>query len=152
MKLFLPGNPVAWGTSMSPSDLRRGIKEEYAMENLDLNSYRDQDQETNINHLSIHLAGDPMLDPPEEVLLLDPHMKMAAAISKIKDVVDEKLTAASRLIVTGRLGLLPAFIAAMGDMVDKVACNGERFGACLTSPYGLFCPLRQTAVTESMKV
>ncbi|NKE72794.1 hypothetical protein [Candidatus Manganitrophus noduliformans] len=115
------------------------------MKDLDLNPYKDQDQEPKINHLSLNLAGDPLMDPPEEVLLLDPHMKMAAAISKIKDVVDEKLTAASRLLVTGRLGLLPAFIAATGDLVDKVACNGDRFGACLTSPYGLFCPLRQTA-------
>jgi len=143
VKLFLPGNPVAWGTSMSPGVLRWGTKEEYAMEDLDLNPYKDQ--ETNINHLSLNLVGDPMPDPPNEVVLIDPRTNVADVVNDIKNAVDEKLTAASRLLVTGRLGLLPAFIAATGDLVDKVACNRERFGACLTSPYGLFCPLRQTA-------
>lgn len=146
VKLFLPGNSVAWGTSMSPGVLRGGTKEEYAMKDFDLNPYKDQDQETNINHLSLNLVGDPMPDPPDEVVLIDPRTNVADVINGIKNTLDEKLTAASRLLVTGRLGLLPAFIAAAGDLVDKVACNNERFGACLTSPYGLFCPLRQTAV------
>lgn len=115
------------------------------MKDFDLNSHKDQDQEPNINHLSLNLVGDPMQDPPDEVVLIDPRTNVADVVNKIKNALDEKLTAASRLLVTGRLGLLPAFIVAAGDLVDKVACNGERFGACLTSPYGLFCPLRQTA-------
>ncbi len=101
-----------------------------------------------VNHLSLNLTGDPVLDPPDEVMLLDPHMNMATAISKIKDAVDEKLTHCERLLITGRLGLLPAFMAAMGHLTDEVASNGELFGAVVTSPYGLVCPLspnRQSA-------
>ena len=102
-----------------------------------------------VNHLSLNLTGDPVLDPPDEVMLLDPHMNMAEAISKIKDAVDEKLAHGEQLLITGRLGLLPAFMAAVGHFADEVACNGELFGAVVTSPYGLVCPLpaiHQTAV------
>jgi hypothetical protein len=102
-----------------------------------------------VNHLSLNLAGDPVLDPPDEVVLLDPHMQMAETISKIKDAIDEKLAHCDRLLITGRLGLLPAFMAAMDHLTDEIACNGKLFGAVITSPYGLVCPLpanRQTAV------
>jgi len=40
-------------------------------------------------------------------------------------------------------------MAARGFLTDEAACNGELFGAVLTSPYGLVCPLpaiRQMAV------
>ena len=94
-----------------------------------------------VNHLSLNLTGDPVLDPPDEVVLLDPHMNMAETISKIKDAIDEKLAHCERLLITGRLGLLPAFIVARGFLADEVACNGELFGAVVTSPYGLVCPL-----------
>jgi hypothetical protein len=101
-----------------------------------------------VNHLSLNLAGDPVLDPPDEVVLLDPHMDMAVAISKIKNTIDERLAHCEQLLITGRLGLLPAFMAAMGHFADEVAYNGELFGAVITSPYGLVCPLpalRQSA-------
>ena len=104
-----------------------------------------------VNHLSLNLTGDPVLDPPDEVVLLDPIMTMAEAISKIKDAVDEKLAHCEHLLITGRLGLLPAFMVARGFLTDEVACNGELFGAVVTSPYGLVCPLpaiRQTAVED----
>ena len=65
-----------------------------------------------VNHLSLNLAGDPALDPPDEVVLLDPYMDIAVAISKIKDAVNEKLAHCGRLLITGRLGLFPAFMAA----------------------------------------
>ncbi len=134
-KPLLPGNS-AQGDINVPLKDRRGTKEE-TMEQ--------------VNHLSLNLAGDPILDPPDEVVLLDPHMKMATAISKIKDAVDEKLAHCEQLLITGRLGLLPAFIEARGCLTDEVACNGELFGAVVTSPYGLVCPLpafRQTAVAD----
>jgi len=104
-----------------------------------------------VNHLSLNLAGDPVLDPPDEVVLLDPLMTMAETIGKIKNAIDEKLAHCERLLITGRLGLLPAFMVARGDLADEVACNGELFGAVVTSPYGLVCPLpaiRQTAVAD----
>jgi hypothetical protein len=132
---LLPGNS-AQGDIKVPLKDRRGTKEE-TMEQ--------------VNHLSLNLAGDPVLDPPEEVVLLDPHMKMATAISKIKDAVDEKLAHTERLVITGRLGLLPAFIEARGYLADEIDCNSELFGAIVTSPYGLACPLpafRQTAMAD----
>lgn len=109
-------------------------------------------EDNHINHLSLHLAGDPLSDPPHEAMSIDPRTDVAAVIDKIKDSVDEKLIHDSKLLVTGRVGLLPALLAARGDFIDEVQWNSERFGAYLTSPYGLFCPLRQTAVTESIKV
>jgi hypothetical protein len=45
---------------------------------------------------SLNLAGDPVLDP---------HMNMAVAISKIKNTIDERLAHCKRLLITGRLGL-----------------------------------------------
>jgi hypothetical protein len=104
-----------------------------------------------VNHLSLNLAGDPVLDPPDEVVLLDPLMTMAETIGKIKNAIDEKLAHCERLLITGRLGLLPAFMMARGFLTDEVACNGELFGAAVTSPYGLVCPLpaiRRTAVAD----
>lgn len=145
VKLFLPGNSVAWGTSMSPGVLRRGTKEEYAMKDFDLNSYKDQDQETNINHLSLNLVGDPLLDPPNEVVLIDPRTNVADVVNRIKNTLDEKLTSRTRLLVTGRLELLPVLLAAAGDFIDQLTCSNELFGAYIESPYGLFCPLRRTA-------
>jgi hypothetical protein len=130
-KPLLPGNS-AQGDIKVPLIDRRGTKEE-TMEQ--------------VNHLSLNLAGDPVLDPPDEVVLLDPHMKMATAISKIKDAVDEKLAHSEQLLITGRLGLLPAFIAARGFLTDEVTCNGELFGAVVMSPYGLVCPLPAIRLT-----
>ncbi len=104
-----------------------------------------------VNHLSLNLTGDPVLDPPDEVVLLDPHMKMAESIGKIKDTIDEKLAQCERLLITGRLGLLPAFIAARGFLTDEISYNGELFGAVITSPSGLVCPLphiRQSAAAD----
>jgi hypothetical protein len=109
-------------------------------------------EDNHINHLSLHLAGDPLSDPPHEAMSIDPRTDVAAVIGKIKDSVDEKLTIGARLLVTGRVGLLPALVAARGDFIDEIQWNSECFGAYLTSPYGLFCPLRQTVVTEPMKV
>lgn len=104
-----------------------------------------------VNHLSLNLAGDPVADPPDEVVLLEPHMNMAAAISKIQNAIDERLAHCERLLITGRLGLLPAFLEARGYLADEITHNGELFGTVLTNPNGLFCPLpagRQTAVAD----
>jgi len=104
-----------------------------------------------VNHLSLNLAGDPVVDPPDEVVLLEPSMHMADTIGKINNAIDDKLAHCEQLLITGRLGLLPAFMAARGNLADEVACNRELFGAVVTSPYGLVCPLpaiRELAVTD----
>lgn len=93
-----------------------------------------------VNHLSLNLAGDPVLDPPDEVVPLEPHMKMAETIGKIKKAVDERLLRCESLLITGRLGLFPAFMAARGYLVDEVARTEGLFGAVVTSPHGIFCP------------
>ena len=104
-----------------------------------------------VNHLSLNLAGDPVLDPPAEVVLLEPSMEMAETIGTIKNAIDEKLACCEQLLITGRLGLLPAFMAARGHLVDEIDWNCDLFGAIVSSPYGLICPLpaiRATAVTN----
>jgi hypothetical protein len=41
-------------------------------------------QDETPNHLSLNLSGDPVLDLPDEVVLIDPHTVVADTVSKIR--------------------------------------------------------------------
>lgn len=91
-------------------------------------------QDETPNHLSLNLSGDPISDLPDEVVLIDPHTAVAEAVNHIKKAVDMYLKRKNLLLVTGRVGLLPAFLAAAGEYVDDLRQNESLFGAVLLRP------------------